>query len=633
MLRYCLLLFVLCYMGGLQAANPSIINLTNQTGQLQITPHLQILEDSQRSLSIEQVISPSYASQFYLNTQPSANFGRTRSAYWIKFGLHNRSDVKWYLRINALLGHDVDLYVADDSGLMITDAIAHYLPNQGPHTWSLTLSKQKQLWFYIRATNGNSILNLPVELFASDNFVEQTRLDHNLYGSIIAILLVMSVYNLLSFFVLRESSYLALSVHIASVAVVVQITRPVYTGFDFLQNTDSHFFTAPVYIAVISLIIFSRQLLQTNRWTPKTDQLMWGGGLVSVGLIGVTGWIPGGTFFAQLMVIITFVLIIVASILRSLQGDRTARYYLIIFVFVTAIVFPNALINVMAETRWQSAEFYSTGVASVLFLLLLSIVQSEKVRGWREQDQRASARKEATDNFLMTISHELRSPLHTLIGLGELLKSTQLNPVQNDYLQKQENASQHMLNLVNDILDLSALSSEKQSANLAYEPFDLQELMNDLRQLFSVSAEQKGLTLILAVTPSSYPPLLGDVKYLKRVLINLLDNAIKYTEQGHAKLAIKLQKDNQLSVMTLHFEVSDTGVGIPVEKQSYLFQPFFQVRPASRQLEGSGLGLAISSQLIKQMGGELRVKSQPAEGSSFFFDLSFPIQKDCTDEE
>ena len=624
--RYVMLLFAFLWCTNItQAAPQAAATLTNQIDRINLAPHLDILEDPQRALSIQQVMSPAYATQFYPNTQDIPNFGRTHSAYWLRFTLNNQSELKWYARINALLGHDVALYILSADGQVITDAIAHYMPNHGLHAWSLSLPEQKTLQFYIRATNGNAIFSLPIELFTADSFVEQTRTNHNLYASIIAALLIMAVYNLLSFLVLRESSYLSLSIHIASVAAIVHITNPVYTGLDFLENTASHFFTAPIYIAVISFLIFCRQLLQTNVNVPRLDKLIRGITYLSTGLFFVTGYVPQGTFLPQLMFVIAFALVMVASVIRSLKSDRIARYFLAIFLLIILMVIPNAVINIVADTQWQSANLYSTGIATLLFLLLLSIVQSEKVRGWRETEQRATAAKEAADNFLMTISHELRTPMQTLIGIGELLKTTPLNPTQRDYLHKQETASEHMLGLVNDMLDLGSISKGKQIPHQAHETFDLQNIIDDLSELFRVAAEQKGLKLIVSITPSSCPPLSGDAKHLKQVLVNLLDNAIKYTEQGSVKLHIELRKDQHLPVMTAAFEISDTGIGIPVEQQAHLFKPFFQVNHPGRQRSGSGLGLAISHQWVGQMGGELQVRSQPNAGACFFFTLNLSI--------
>lgn len=627
MLRYFLLLLTFLGCTGITQASPQATAiLTNQIDRLSLSSHLSILEDDQRTLSIQQVSSLSYDTLFSPNTQKVPNFGRTQSAFWVRFTLTNYSERKWYARINALLGQDVTLYVVNNDGQITTDSIARYLPSHGLPAWSLALPKQQPLQFYIRATNGDAIFSLPIELFAADAFVAQTRFDANLYISIIATLLMIAAYNLLLFFVLRESSYLVLTIHVVSVATIVQITGPIYIGLDFLKNTDAHFFTAPIYIAVISLLFFCRQLLQTCSSVPRLDQLIRGIIFISAGLIFVTGWIPQGTLLPQLMVVLAFILIMLASVIRSLQGYRIAKYFLFIFVLITLIVIPNAIINVIAETQWQSAKFYSTGIATLLFLLLLSILQSEKVREWREQEQRVITNKEATDNFLMTISHELRTPMHTVISIGELLKTTPLTPIQKDYLQKQASASQYLLGLVNDILDIGAMSHQNQPIELMEEPFCLQHILDDLNQFFSDSAEQKGLQLIVSTVPTSCPMLQGDAKRLKQVLVNLLDNAIKYTEQGRVKLNVDVQKDPHLSAMIIRFEIKDTGVGIPVDQQAFLFEPFFQIKHPSKPLSGSGLGLAISHQLVKQMGGELQLRSQSSGGTCFFFTLNLSIQ-------
>ncbi|CAA6819581.1 MAG: Signal transduction histidine kinase, partial [uncultured Thiotrichaceae bacterium] len=517
MLRYSfiiLLTFFCLANKTLASSPPSGVILTGQADMLSLSPYLEVLEDSGRSLSIEQVTSSAHTQQFYPNTQAIPNFGRTRSAYWIRFKLENRSEQKWYARINALSGHDVALYVLDSAGEEVTGRVAQYMPRYGLHAWSLTLPEQEPLQFYWRATNGDSIFSLPVELFTADAFVEQTRVDSTLYASIIAALLIIAAYNLLSFLLLREKSYLTLTVHIVSIAAIIQFNHSVYNGLGFLKDTDAHFFTAPIYIAAISLLIFCRQLLQLPQKTPRVDRVLRWTAYLSIILMCVTGWIPGGTFLPSLTALFTFALIIIASFIRSLQGYRIAQYFLLIFMLVILIVIPNALINVFDETHWQSAKFYSTGIATSLFLLLLSVVQAEKVRELREQKQRAIVNREATNNFLMTISHELRTPMHIMAGIGEMLRNTPLDRTQTDYLHKFETASRHMLSLVNDILDLGSISQGEMAFKRDNEPFELQQLLDELGRLFSISVKQKGLTLVLPDIDPSVPVFFGDAKRL-----------------------------------------------------------------------------------------------------------------------
>ena len=626
MLKYLMLSLIFLFSGStIQAASQSKVVLTNDTQRFDLALNLAILEDPLRAHNIEQIISPLYVSQFYPNAQSVPNFGRSQSAFWVRFTLNNQSELKWYARINALLGHDVSIYVLDDDGKIITNDIVNLLPNQGIYTWSLALPKEKNVTFYIRATNGGAIFGFPIELLSADRFVEQTRIDLTLNISIIAALIMMAIYNLLSFIVLRESSYLVLSIHIISVAMILQIIYPIYNVLEFLRDTGSHFFTTPIYIAVISFLVFCRQLLQTNVFVPKLDYLIIGLTFICCGLIFITAWIPDGKFLPQLMFIFAFALVMVASLIRSLQGNHTAKYFLLVFLIITFMVIPNAITNVFAETKWLSSNFYSAGLSTLLFLLLLSLIQSEKTRRWREQNQKVVASKEATDEFLMTISHELRTPIQSLIGTGELLKSTPLNPAQEDYLQKQEYASKHLLGLVNDILTLGAISKGNHTKGLANDTFEINAILEELNQLFCVPADKKGLILTISPVSSLCPPLIGDVKHLRQVLSNLLNNAIKYTEQGSVQLCIGLKKDPALPLMNVHFSVKDTGIGIPVTQQEELFKPFYQINQLGRKRSGFGLGLAISHQLVKRMGGELQLRNRHQSGSCFFFDLNFSI--------
>lgn len=627
--RHLLLFFILFFSNTIHASPQAPALLTNKINELNLAPHLEILEDPNRQLNIQEIVSPVYTKQFYSNMQTTPNFGRTHSAYWLRFKLENQSDLKWYIRINALSGNDVALFVLTEDGQIITDSVAKYLPDYGLHAWSLTLPKQKNLQFYIRATNGDSIVSIPLELLTADTFLAQTQIENTFFTSIIAAMLMMAGYNLLSFLTLNERSYITLAIHILSMAAVIQIIHPVYNNLNFLRDTDAHFFTTPIYITITTLLIFCRQLLNTHQSLPRLDQLMRWTIFVLMALLFVTGWIPKGTILTQLSILFVFALIFIASIIRSFQGYRIAYYFLLVFMLVTSLIAPDIVINIADETRWQSSKLYSTGIASLLFPLFLSLIQSKTVREWREQKQRAETTNEATKSFLTNISHELRTPMHAVMGINELLKNTPLNPIQADYISRQESASRHMLELVNDLLNLARANKGYHMVELSSKPFCLQDLLHDLDKLFSISAGQKGLILNIPPITTTYPLLLGDEKCLKQVLVNLLSNAIKYTDHGAISLNIDYAISDDKKTMTAHFEVRDTGIGIPVDQQPFLFLPFYRANNQQTQSHsGSGMGLSISYQLLKQMGGELQLNSNPKDGSCFFFTLHFPIYTD-----
>lgn len=583
---------------------------------IDLAPYLELLEDPTGQLDIAQVSSTEYSHHFEANTASVPDMGRTRSTWWARFQLHSGQAQEWYLLLDRPIGGSVEAFVSSQGA----HSPLHRLDKFRLPAWHLPMKAGDNVTIYLRANNGQALLTLPLKLMDAETLLTSNSQEEILFAALFAGMLVLAVYNLLLFFSLREYSYLSLTLLLFASSLFFLRDTNLFPALTWLNDSNQYFYTTPLLLMFVTGFHYwryinkgaSRVIEYLCQWMPY----------LSVVAIPFMGLVYRGEQIIFGIALSMMPVFFVLTGLNVWHGHRASRiaYWALITLIIAAVPYSAAQVGWFT---YDKPAVYFTASGFLLTALLLSFVQAEQTHLLREEKERMEATNQAKDNFLTTMSHELRTPAHAIVGFANLLQTAPPPAEQTVYLSKLLASTQHLQALVDDVLDLARINMQR--LELESTPLELGDELHKIQQMFSLTAQQKGLTL--TVTPLSRPLWVkGDPVRLRQVLVNLVGNAIKFTEHGSVKVVMQPQTATQTQAVQVYFEVADTGIGISPQQQQRLFQPFSQADSSTtRHYGGSGLGLAISHKLVNLMGGELEMASKPTHGSRFFFTLNFPL--------
>ena len=286
----------------------------------------------------------------------------------------------------------------------------------------------------------------------------------------------------------------------------------------------------------------------------------------------------------------------------------------------TGAIMVALLLLAFGVTIVRSADaFRKTAAQAIGFSLRADRAIGDLVRA----KEAAEAANLSKSQFLATMSHEIRTPMNGVLGSLELLRHSELNPQQYDWVKTAASSGGSLMAILNDVLDHARIEAGK--LQLSSAPMSIRELAESVVQLFQANAAAKGIAIELQVDTDGSDRVVGDAQRIKQVLLNLVGNAVKFTELGSVTLRATAKRTEPDQAL-ITFQVSDTGVGMFAETVSRLFQPFFQAE-GSRKQGGTGLGLSICHRIVQAMGGEIEVRSRRSIGSTFHLSLSLPVDR------
>jgi signal transduction histidine kinase/DNA-binding response OmpR family regulator len=666
------LLFLLSFLSAFSSMAGELI-IDEPLERRSMAKYLHFISDFDQILYIGHIADPEFSGVWQPYYQDQRNAKLRSGAHWFKTKLVNNQDqdIEILLELEYPSIDVADMFQVSDSGdinglysniglnAAYMDRPSYHrniinrvtIPANSSTTFIWRLESYPQFEFKITAWNPGT--------FAARDQHEQI-----LYGILYGVLLVMALYNFFLFVSTRDTSYVFYVLYVLTSAYLLAAYQGhIYQYF----MTDSDWPKNGIYALIYSLnaLLFAKFaicFLQLRQHYRSLTRLIRFAAIFVV--LGTTIVTITNSF---LMIILTFMAscvlylaVLAAGIKIRLLGVISAGHFVIaIAILVLALIVTNMMSLGMIPRTDTTESLLPVGTTVMLVFFSLALADrinqlkkenteaiigleqanEEKIKAslelikaqqtrirLEEETNQAYLESRAKSDFLATMSHEIRTPMNGVLGMTELLKSTNLDPTQTRYLNTIEQSSHALLAIINDLLDYAKIEAGKMELDIS--SFNLETLLDDCISTFTLRASEKNLNFITDLSPDLDPVFKGDTTKLRQIILNLLNNAFKFTESGDILLRVSATDREAVNCVELKFEIKDSGIGLTKEEQHRLFAPFRQAASNTYgRYGGSGLGLAISKQLAELMDGKIGVISESGKGSTFWFTARLLVDK------
>lgn len=611
-------------------AQPSLI-LDEASSGINIAPFVQVYTQSGLTSNIDPIDQNLDFFENNESTEYISHGDGTVDTTWIKFNLFNAESqtLDVYLEANTIALYSYSVFKDSELGweefhrsVFEPRDTEEIHVNAITSRWKLNPGDNQ---FYA-ALNAAEVIPVEIRAFPTKAYIEHINLESSLLNVLRGITLGLCLFNLFIFVQTRDRAYLYFSI-----LTIAALGRTAYEeglaqsmwSISVWWDIHAYFFFICIYTGFG--LLFHSAYLKLKESSPFQAKLTqwWGGFYILSALLYLADLLPMVPVITSMALVSPYVL--GSAFLWAMGGSRAAAIYFIA-VSIPTLNFIIDFSFVLEYTNIPANQFWVDRIGTSLSLILFAIgladrintLNSEKLTAEKTALE-AKAETAAKSVFLAKISHEIRTPMNGLLGMSQLLMNTRLTTIQKQYNDIIYSSGASLLHIINDLLDFSKIEAGKMELEVI--PFDVQHLVDDVAVLFTLSAQEKQVPLEIRITSEVPARLAGDPMRLRQILINLINNAYKFTEKGKVKLTITSCEQSD----AYRFTVSDTGLGISKSNQEALFKSFSQVgHDTARKFGGTGLGLAICSQLIELMKGKLGVQSVENQGSDFWFELSLP---------
>lgn len=607
----------------------------------------EIIDLQHEKLSISDFLDQESSFKFFKLEDENTNLGFTENNYWVRFSLSNKeSNPKLiYLETGRPITDVVNLYQVSEDGAVSELKNGDLIPigdrafKHRKIIFPITLEANTSYRFYVNYQSDGEVINLPIRVHDSESLIQEAYFDQLIFGVFYGILLLAGITYLFFYFGIKQKSFLLYVMYVFSVALLHFSLDGFYHQY---LTPDITWFSkrAVLLFAAFSAFAFGRYVqiyTELKSFSPTINKLFNINLLAMLGLIAMVFiWHSGLPYYYPAVNAIALLLILlsIASVIGSYVKKHPVDIFFSLGIFSLTVGFIIFILNNFSLIPNSFLTENITKLSTGLEIIFLSLSMSNRIRLLKSEKEKiqeiALIQSEESNQiksfFLSNISHELRTPLNAIIGLSKSIQDEIKDEKTKNNLEVIQYSSMGLLNAIDDILDYSKI--EKKELQLETKPFDLRKLVQQVRYINEQQATDKKLKFIYEEINPLPAVVIGDLTRTRQILQNLLNNAIKFTNEGEVRLSIESIIKSP-SLVQIKIMIADTGVGIQKEKMDRIFESFIQEQiDDKRKFGGFGLGLCIVKALVDQYGGKLHIDSEQGKGTSVIVNLDMTVPEE-----